>query len=238
MPQKKPTTVALCKLKLLSANPAPLRDPFQWKLILEVDGERPPAKAIDVAFLLIVDPAKAGSDVVLDEMEIGPLSLGLNEMTMDCDGPSWKKVQPYVLDGTMGLMVAFSYSGTEFLTAGCPVRIYHRLEEGPNAATELPEEFLPQDMRRSLQAHQMHVNRKAINFDDSTAHETLTDEEEEEEEEEEKEANESTCLLAGQATETSGSSSGESDDSSSCGTASSSNGAPDRKRRRHETAAS
>lgn len=190
--RRQPTSVSLSRLRLVSPNPAPLCAPSQWQLVLSVEGSAAPREAVDVRVSLIVDPGKA-PDVVLDELEVGPLALGLNALALDIDGPRWRDVEAYAMERLLGLLVSLRYKGREFLSVGCPVRVFHRSEGETGAgggAAALPETVEKDDMRRAVQTQKLYVNPVEIEFDEPLAAAAAAAEEEEEEEEEEEDEEE------------------------------------------------
>ena len=105
--------------KVVSSNPAPFDSPFTIQVVLDVLDAHP-TDAIDVAFKW--SPVwDFDVDQALDELEAGPLTLGKNTLTLECDPPHIQEIPDPT--GPTALLVGFSYKGREFLHLGYNVQV-------------------------------------------------------------------------------------------------------------------
>jgi histone chaperone ASF1 len=105
--------------KLTSPNPSPFGTPFTLQIVLEVL-DAVPKHPLDVIFTW--SPVwDFDVDQTLDELEVGPLTLGVNTLTMACDPPEVSKIPDPL--GPTALLVSLQYQGSEFLHIGYHVSV-------------------------------------------------------------------------------------------------------------------
>lgn len=182
--------IRLAKMALTSENPALFTEAMTWELAFEVSETLP--DPIDIVFSWAADVGKSDKDIVLDELEVGPFALGINQVAVECDAPDFSLLdEAHVLDDTC-ITVSFRYHGQEFLHAGFQVRVSWR---NPAHEVEIPDVVTAELLQREVFVKQHRSTRdidwglgKAVppsqESSGSSSDEGDEDEEEEEDEEE------------------------------------------------------
>ena len=113
--------VQVRELELQSANPARYVDGFRWRIKLTALTQlRSP---VEVRFIWVGSEFSNAHDQLLDELEVGPCTVGDNEFTVDIDPPNWKLIPPNEVLGLTVLQIVFLYEGAAFLTVGYYVNV-------------------------------------------------------------------------------------------------------------------
>eukprot|EP01062_Namystynia_karyoxenos_P063174 TRINITY_DN559_c0_g3_i1.p1 TRINITY_DN559_c0_g3~~TRINITY_DN559_c0_g3_i1.p1 ORF type:complete len:267 (+),score=66.12 TRINITY_DN559_c0_g3_i1:78-803(+) len=107
-------SITLREIVLVSPNPAPFQDEFQWRVRLDVLEEVPGDVEFKVLWLSS-DASGAQSTQVLEDCEVGPLCMGTNELILPHDAPDWRAIPPQLLLSVGYLLISVRYQDREFL---------------------------------------------------------------------------------------------------------------------------
>lgn len=137
-------------IALLSPKTDDFANPVQWRVTLEVF-EPVPREPVDVVFSWLGDAAKGkDGDIVLDELEIGPLEKGVNEMVLEHDAPAFDQLQLDSLLDDTGITASFRYKGEEFLHVGVQVHVQLKGKDGKPIADDDDEADIPDEIEPAL----------------------------------------------------------------------------------------
>jgi histone chaperone ASF1 len=114
-------SIQLTELEMLSNNPAYFTDEMQWRMRLELLEEM--TDVVTVSFYWVGSVASADYDQLLDEFDIGPLSVGVNELVLEHGPPAINRIPADELFEVTGLYIVFAYRGQTFLRVGYYAKI-------------------------------------------------------------------------------------------------------------------
>jgi histone chaperone ASF1 len=114
-------SIQLTELEMLSNNPAYFTDEMQWRMRLELLEEM--TDVVTVSFYWVGSVASADYDQLLDEFDIGPLSVGVNELVLEHGPPAINGIPADELFEVTGLYIVFSYRDQTFLRVGYYAKI-------------------------------------------------------------------------------------------------------------------
>ena len=109
-------SVQLTELEMQSANPAFFTDRVQWRMRVEALEELP--EPVTVAFYWVGSVKSCDHDQLLEEFDIGPLTVGINEVVLEHDAPQIGLIPADELFELTGLYIILSYRGQAFLRVG------------------------------------------------------------------------------------------------------------------------
>lgn len=109
-------SVQLTELEMLSSNPAYFTDRVQWRMRLEALEELP--DVVTISFHWVGSVKSSDYDQLLDEFDIGPLTIGINEVVLDHEPPQIGLIPADELFEVTGMFIVFSYRGQTFLRVG------------------------------------------------------------------------------------------------------------------------
>ena len=111
----------LTEVELLTPNPDRFTSPFNWRIRLQMLKEMP--LPIDIGFMWLGSKSTDEHDIVMDEIEVGPLTSGIHEFTHEHDAPDHRLIPQGNLINVTGLFLTFSYAGQQFLRVGYYVSV-------------------------------------------------------------------------------------------------------------------
>ena len=138
--------------------------PMTWRLSLEVHRKLP--EPIEVVFGWMGSAATSKDDVVLDELEAGPLDVGRSVMDLDCDPPRLKSLKQSEIVGNTAVFISLRYRGREFVQVAVLANVSFRteaLEDNP------PDVLTASVLSRHLFTKKTHVTRHDISWGDVPA---------------------------------------------------------------------
>eukprot|EP01062_Namystynia_karyoxenos_P063171 TRINITY_DN559_c0_g2_i2.p1 TRINITY_DN559_c0_g2~~TRINITY_DN559_c0_g2_i2.p1 ORF type:complete len:242 (+),score=80.24 TRINITY_DN559_c0_g2_i2:66-791(+) len=151
-------SISLREIQLVSANPAPFQEEFQWRIRLDVHEEIP--ADIEFKVIWVCSAAESNTDQVLEDCEVGPLALGTNELLLPHDAPDWRAIPPEHLLSVGFLIISVRYQDREFL------RIAHFVNVAlSNKGANCPSSIEIEGLRRNVLTGRPQINSRAIDWD-------------------------------------------------------------------------
>ncbi len=116
---------------------------------------------VDIVVSWLGSTTTAAKDVILEELEVGPLAVGRTSFVVECDPPRLSKLPPAEILGNTALFVSFKYKGDEFLLVSFLVHVGFRtelLELNP------PDVLTAGVLKRALLTRKTNVVRRVIDW--------------------------------------------------------------------------
>eukprot|EP01062_Namystynia_karyoxenos_P063169 TRINITY_DN559_c0_g1_i1.p1 TRINITY_DN559_c0_g1~~TRINITY_DN559_c0_g1_i1.p1 ORF type:complete len:241 (+),score=75.68 TRINITY_DN559_c0_g1_i1:90-812(+) len=155
-------SISLREIQLVSANPAPFQEEFQWRIRLDVHEEIP--ADIEFKVIWVCSAAESNTDQVLEDCEVGPLALGTNELLLPHDAPDWRAIPPDQLLSVGFLIISARYQGKEF------IRVAHFVNVALDASHgNCPSTIDVAGMQRNVLTARPQITARSIDWDLPTA---------------------------------------------------------------------
>jgi histone chaperone ASF1 len=113
--------VMVREVELVSPNPDYFSHKFTFRMKLDVLADLP--APVDIRFVWVGSARSSQFDQLLDEMEVGPLAVGLNEFTVDVEPPKKELIPADELVAVTVLQISFSFQGAEFISVSYYVNV-------------------------------------------------------------------------------------------------------------------
>lgn len=108
--------IQLVELELLTENPGLYKQPFRWRMLVDVAEQL--ADPLSISFVWVGSARSSQYDQVLDSFDVGPFVPGLSEFFLESDAPAVEAIPPEDVLGVTVLLICFQYRGQQFLRVG------------------------------------------------------------------------------------------------------------------------
>eukprot|EP00796_Vickermania_ingenoplastis_P012991 gene12991-8838_t len=105
--------VQLLELELLGDNPGNYESSLLWRV--RVQSAQALTEPLSVSFTWVGSSASSDFDQILDSFDVGPLSEGITEFELECDGPNPDEIPQDELLGLTVLIISLKYKNQEFI---------------------------------------------------------------------------------------------------------------------------
>eukprot|EP00998_Keelungia_sp_KM082_P009421 NODE_5598_length_688_cov_9.467023_g5575_i0.p1 GENE.NODE_5598_length_688_cov_9.467023_g5575_i0~~NODE_5598_length_688_cov_9.467023_g5575_i0.p1 ORF type:complete len:174 (+),score=33.24 NODE_5598_length_688_cov_9.467023_g5575_i0:57-578(+) len=111
----------------LLQNPAAFTSKYEFEIrfecVEEIEGE------LNWALVYVGSSESSSHDQVLEDVEVGPVALGMNEFVLEADAPDVSQIPPESVVGITALLLTCSYKEQEFLRVGWYVNTDYKEQE-------------------------------------------------------------------------------------------------------------
>lgn len=97
---------------------APFLSPLKFDITFECLQALQEDTDIDIKVIYVGSAEDPSKDQVLDEVSVGPVPIGLNKITLQCDPPNPALIPPEDLKDATVILICFSYREKEFVRIG------------------------------------------------------------------------------------------------------------------------
>ena len=125
----------------MTPNPARFVEDQTWKVTLECLA--PLSSCVDIRFVWVGSAQNCNHDQIMDEIEVGPFSVGTNEFEVEISAPNVDEIPKQEILQPTVMQILFGYKGQEFLKVGYYVNVaYFREDMNSNPPMKADLEWL------------------------------------------------------------------------------------------------